>query len=370
MTIATDLGSTFALTDPLAKIQWSTIMHKQTRDALFFKEMGLMSAAADDPDPFTRMGASPIVEVEEFGKHAGDRVRHQLERNLVRDPRSGANNTRTYGIDNTMVGYEEQLAYWDIEVALQVLKHAVGTNDPKVTELRSNLQWESRAQVLLGEWIKNQQEELVLDTLYDGVPYITSADSIASVVTHPRIVFAGNATAQGNIGDDDIMGYDEITRIESYVRKNNINQASVSGKDCFPLLVSEQIYRLLMSDSDVINVYGRGDTRGSDNALLAHEGLMLGKVKAIQYNRLRDVASGTNADNTVRCIVLGAKAALIGYGSMPMIVTRDELNYRDRYGIGVRQHLGGKRTDWQDAGNNNTLHQSSVLWNTWEEDEY
>ena len=373
----TGTGSATSLADPLVNILFSQKLHIETQDELWFNQRGLMKKEDGGEDTFERKSDSPIVVKDEFGKERGQRIRLALRKQLTtnvglsdRDGSgTGANvlNQYTFGI-SSMIDQEENMNLYDMEVVVELMKHAVGFATPELQDLRTPFKMEQEAASALRDWLAGQYEEAILDAHYEGNAAHVIKSGFASATAHPRVIWSNNATAQGDISNDDLLSAADLRKVYESMRINNINPLKVDGKEMYVLLAHVYSISDLMNDSDIKNTYQNAFSRtaaGSDNPLFSRAEVIFEGIAVHEYNRVRVPGSGTNAASTRRNIVLGADALICGNASEPRLVRRKEDAYEDRYGVGIKQIFGCARADFQHINNNVTLNQSSAELMNW-----
>tara|TARA_R100001594_G_scaffold85544_2_gene119991 strand:- start:671 stop:1822 length:1152 start_codon:yes stop_codon:yes gene_type:complete len=373
----TGTGSATSLADPLVNILFSQKLHIETQDELWFNQRGLMKKEDGGEDTFERKSDSPIVVKDEFGKERGQRIRLALRKQLTtnvglsdRDGSgTGANvlNQYTFGI-SSMIDQEENMNLYDMEVVVELMKHAVGFATPELQDLRTPFKMEQEAASALRDWLAGQYEESILDAHYEGNAAHVIKSGFASATAHPRVIWSNNATEQGDISNDDLLSAADLRKVYESMRINNINPLKVDGKEMYVLLAHVYSISDLMNDSDIKNTYQNAFSRtaaGSDNPLFSRAEVIFEGIAVHEYNRVRVPGSGTNAASTRRNIVLGADALICGNASEPRLVRRKEDAYEDRYGVGIKQIFGCARADFQHINNNVTLNQSSAELMNW-----
>ena len=373
----TGTGSATSLADPLVNILFSQKLHIETQDELWFNQRGLMNKEDGGEDTFERKSDSPIVVKDEFGKERGQRIRLALRKQLTtnvglsdRDGSgTGANvlNQYTFGI-SSMIDQEENMNLYDMEVVVELMKHAVGFATPELQDLRTPFKMEQEAASALRDWLAGQYEESILDAHYEGNAAHVIKSGFASATAHPRVIWSNNATEQGDISNDDLLSAADLRKVYESMRINNINPLKVDGKEMYVLLAHVYSISDLMNDSDIKNTYQNAFSRtaaGSENPLFSRAEVIFEGIAVHEYNRVRVPGSGDNAASTRRNIVLGADAIICGNASEPRLVRRKEDAYEDRYGVGIKQIFGCARADFQHINNNVTLNQSSAELMNW-----
>ena len=374
-----NLNATGTLSDPLINILFSQKLHVETQSELFFNQRGLMKKEDGGEDTFERRADSPIIVKDEFAKERGQRIRLALRKQLTtgltdavtadRDHASTGLPAATFGT-TTMIGAEESMNLYDLEVVVELMKHAVGFATPEIQDLRTPFKMEQEAASALRDWLTAQYEESILDAHYDGNAAHVVRAGYAAAVTHPRQVWGGDATQQSEIAAADVLNADALRRTYENLRVNNVNPIKTSdGKEMYVLLAHVYAISDLMADSDIKSTYQNAYTRtaaGADNPLFSRAEIIFEGIAVHEYNRIRrPVGSANDAPSTMRNIVLGSDAIICGNASEPRLVRRKEDEYEDRYGVGIKQVFGCARADFSHINNNTTLNQSSAELMTW-----
>ena len=161
----TGTGTATSLADPLVNILFSQKLHVETQDELWFNQRGLMKKEDGSESTFERKGDSPIVVKDEFGRERGQRIRLALRKQLTTNvglaDRDGAGtgatvlNQYTFG-GASMIDQEENMNLYDMEVVVELMKHAVGFATPELQDLRTPLKMEQEAAAALKDWLAGQ----------------------------------------------------------------------------------------------------------------------------------------------------------------------------------------------------------------------
>ena len=285
-----------------------------------------------------------------------------------RDDASTGLPAATFGT-TTMIGAEESMNLYDLEVVVELMKHAVGFATPEIQDLRTPFKMEQEAASALRDWLTAQYEESILDAHYDGNAAHVVRAGYAAAVTHPRQIWGNDATAQANISNNDTLSAADLRKVYENMRINNINPLRVDGKEMYVMLAHVYSISDLMNDTDIKNTYQNAYTRtaaGSDNPLFSRAEIIFEGIAVHEYNRTRrPVGSANDAPSTMRNIVLGADAIVCGNASEPRLVRRKEDEYEDRYGVGIKQVFGCARADFFHINNNDNINQSSAEMMSW-----
>jgi len=380
MAFVTGAGSTAGLADPLVNILFSSKMHVQTQGELFFNKAGLMKKEDGGEDPYERKADSPIVVKDEFGKERGQRIRLALRKALDRNVtgitnRSGSSNNLnqyTYGT-TSMIDQEEGLALHDMEVVVELMKHAVGFDTPELQDLKTNFRMEQEAAGALADWLTGQYEESILDALYDGNAAHVIRSGFARAYDHPRRVWGNNATEQADISNDDNLDAAELRSYYQTLRLANVNPIKFEGREMYVMLAHVYSVSDLKADTTVQGNYQNAYTRteaSAANPMFGNADIIFEGIAVHEYNRIRrPVADSNNGASTRRNLILGADAVVCGNASEPRLVRRKEDAYEDKYGVGIKQIFGCARADFaqhdEAPSGSNAINQSSMEVFNW-----
>ena len=349
--------------DPLGEIAWSKLAHIETQHELFFAKAGMTAKAKGGQDAHKRKAGVPVILYDELGSKAGSEVRVPLRKQLTRTPRTTTYGTYTYG-DTSMLGNEEALVYHDLAVKLGLLKHSVGHNSPDFYYHYTSMDLEDDAEDALKEWLVENHEEAILDCMYEQVPYFVQQQLSVSAVAHPRTYYAGNVASQAEMSETCIFDAREAMNLRAYARDRKLNPIRIDGGAHFAVLADSYVCMDLRQD-EMFRELKDAAPRGADNPIVSGAIGVYQNLCIHEYERMRVMTSGANAENIGRVVLLGADAIAVAYGSRPRIVPRVETSYGDRWGRAIRQVFGASRADFQNSGNTDTTQQSSCEWRVW-----
>jgi len=364
MSVDTALTAAIDASDPLGEIFWSKTAHVQVQFETFFAKGGMTAQAKGGEEVFRRMAGAPIHLYDELGKAAGSEVRISLRRQLTSTPRNSA---YTYGTTNVMTGNEEALVFYDCAVILSLLKHAAGYNSPDMYDHVSSINLGEQAKAALLDWLIENTEEAFLDGMYEKYPYFGQASSLLATqtaVAHPNQRYTGNATAQADMNATMTLNATEMMRLRSFARRLKIAPVKKDSTDGYVFLADTFVCSDLRQDP-IFRELKDALPAGADNPIASGEVGSFQGMHVFEYERMRVAGSGANADNIGRCLLLGAGALAVAYGSRPRIVERTETFYDDRYGKAIRQVFGCTRTDFMQDSDATTMNQSSIQLNVW-----
>lgn len=353
------------LSDPLGKILWSSKLHKETLNELYFEQRGLTKTEDGDEPTFDRRSSAPIIVKNDFTKDRGQRIRLALRKQLtVNSDHTASLASYTYG-NTTMIDQEETMDLYDMEVVVELLKHAVGFASPEIQNLRTNYRMDAQAAEALRDWMRNQKEESIIDAFIDGHAAHVIAEGLKSTVAHPNIYRAGGVSGNDDLSASDNLNVAELRRMYAWARSNKINPLNAMGKDAYVLLAPVFATNDLDADSTYRTSMEHLHPRNTKNPLFDRAEFCFEGIYIHEYNRTRNPSSGANAANIYQCMLMGSDALVLGNGTRERLVRRKEDAYGDKYGVGIKCVFGVARADFVSADNNTTLNQSSAQWNVW-----
>lgn len=355
-----------AIGNNLTVISFSSKLHRQTQDRMFFNEAGMVRPDVGDEDTFERRAGAPIVSQEQLNGKRAQEVRVGLQLQLTRN-RSATVGTRsinayTVGTGN-MIDQEEVLALSNFKVFVEQMKHATAFDVPEIQDLRTEFKMTAVAANALADWIAAEIEESRLDALYDGYSAQVVSSSLASAADPPtnNQQWANRKTEDAALTGSDRLTAAELRRMYAWFTVNNINPIRYNGGEYAILLCHTYNYMDLWADTEFQNSMQHAWQRASspkDNPIFTSANAIFSNVCIHQFNRVR--TSATNA-NVRRCILLGADALAEGITSRPKLVRRKEDKYEDVFGLGVKAINGWARPDYAPQSGT-TLNQSMAIW--------
>lgn len=365
---STGTGTATSLADPLVKILWSDKLHKETLDELFFNQRGLMGQERGDEGTFDRSAGLPIMVKDDFTKERGQRIRMALRKQLTtnRNLASRVGNLQTYTHGpQTMVGNEELLNLYDFECVVELCKHSVAFDTPEIQNLRTNFRMDVQARDALGDWMRDQKEEGIVDGFIEGHAAHAIAQSLVSATTAQNRYWAGNGSSDDDVVAGNTLSTSELRRMYAWARNSNINPIKSEGQECFILLAPVFALNDLDADDQYRSAFENAGPRSYDNPLFTRAEKKYEGIYIHEYNRIRNPTGTADSTNKYQCLLLGADALLLGNANKPRLVRRKEDEYEDRYGVGIKHVFGCARADFAAADNSDTLNQSSAIWTVW-----
>jgi len=366
MGFTTGTGTYTSLDHPLVRSLWGAQMHVEQLFQLIFTLMGMTGPEQGGEDTFVRGADTPPLFIkEEFGKDRGQEIILALRKQLADTPKANSSGQGTVDKHRgvyTLLDNEEQLDLYDMSIIVNTLKHAVGWDTPELQDLRTLFRMDRLASEALHDWMLDQLETMVMDGLINGQAYHVVADTYASNVAHAYSVYANNAGSSEALNSDCTLGLDEVQRAYALAAHYKFNPIRVQGWEGYLFMVPVWCMNNLLNDETARTTLERAHPRSPDHPLFNRAAFVLDKMIIMQYDRCQHPSDVEESGNKWICPVLGGGAAGIGYGSMVKLVMRDETEYQDRRGIAIRRVTGAGRCQWANAGNTETIQQSSLLY--------
>ena len=360
---------------PIAHKMWSMNTHLETLNAMYLTRRGLMSNEAEvtESDPFERHGAAPVARFDQFGRKPGQNITLRLLKQLVAGYTSTAAPAGTEPDERArrgttlLIDKEEDIKFFQVVMWVEMLKNAVKSETPAMSDLRSDVKFDPTASKLLKFWIRNALEEVVLDGIYMGAAGHAIAEGRHAAEANKNIMWAGAATSQASIKPATILNHAELMAMSAWVQENNINPCMIDGDECYILLISPTAFNNLRGDANFINIYKDSTPRsagGGSNPLTSKADFKFDDILIHKWNRIRRVsASDNNNENkTERALLLGSSSVGVGFASQPVMVPRQENAYRDIEGWAVKQILGSRISQFKDKDGANLFNQASAEW--------
>lgn len=361
----TDIGNS------LTRIAWSSKLHRETQDRLFFQQQGLRSSDMGNEDAFRRGGRTPIITQEALNNKRAQQVRVGLHMQLTRNrsiDRFDASdvpaiNQYTYSTGN-MIDQEETMSLNSFTAWVEQMKHATSFDVPEIQDLRTEFKMTVKAADNLSDWMAAEMEESTLDAIYHrysahvvaGISSVSAAD-----IPTANQFFGGNKADNASLGSTDRLTAAELRRMYTWAEVNNINPMRHAGKNCFVLLCHTYNYADLWNDEEYRSGQRDGNVRGNGNPQFDMSDGEFQGVYVYQYNRIRSPVTGGNKANVRRCILMGADAIAEGVTSRPRLVRRKEDRYEDIFGLAIKAINGCARADWI-PNSGTTFNQSLAIW--------
>lgn len=360
----TDFGSLSAA----RKTVWATDVTKQGRDQNFWMSNGFVgSNTADMSRPVHRITELTPTE-------RGDVAVMQLVADLQGDGVVG---------DNMLEGNEEPLVNDAQEIRIDQLRHGVRSKG-KMSEQRTVLRFRSNARDTLSFWLANIIDEMMFlvaagrgfNKTTGGadrdpnsqLPSIAFAADIKAA-TSGRIMYAGAATSEGDIGAADVVNWNLIVTACAYAKRKRLKPIRSRGKPYYAICLSTEQMRDLKKDPTYQTNVGRAGPRGDNNVLFQNaiaviDGVILYEHQKT-YNTL-DAAGGSkwgaggNIDGA-QAIMMGAQALGLAQLGNAAWGESDNTDYNNRPAIAYGRILGLLKPQYKSRYDNNTKQDFGII---------
>uniref|UniRef100_A0A6M3J2U9 Major capsid protein n=1 Tax=viral metagenome TaxID=1070528 RepID=A0A6M3J2U9_9ZZZZ len=365
-------GTAFGNT--LTRIGFSGIVHFQRMNKVIFRRLQLVQQDTGDESVLDVDVGLPIRSLEALNSKRAQEVRVGML-NALTNNRSAVTGTRsldtqTYGSlsTNNMVDYEESAVLRSCTVYVDQSKNAVAFPTKEIQDLRTEFKVTSQGAKLLADWAAQEDEENILDAIYDQYSAHVVAAQGRSTSDPPsaNLFYAGSQSSNANLGSGDTLTPTELRRMCDWTQIGNgtspIAPMRLNGKECFLLLAHPYCFTDLMGNAEFQASYQQGWQRqgaGDKGHPLFHAAdAEYAGIYIMKYNRIRAAA---NLPNVRRCILLGANAVAEGVTSRARLVRRKEDQYEDVLGLGIKSINGWGRFDWAPTSGT-TINQSLAIW--------
>tara|TARA_B100001123_G_C15343256_1_gene1035930 strand:- start:21 stop:1136 length:1116 start_codon:yes stop_codon:yes gene_type:complete len=351
----------------LTRIAWSSKLHRETQNRFFFEQRGMVAPDVGDEPTFERRGGAPIRSQEALNGKRAQEVRVGLRLQLTTN-RSISGSTRTldaqtYGTAS-MIDNEETMALSDFTAWVEQMKHATSFDVPEIQDLRTEFKMTVQAADALTDWMAAEKEEAVLDAIYNQhSAHVVAGISSVSAANPPsnNQQYANAVADSATLATADRLDSAELRRMFAWFDINNINPISYKGQDCAVLLCHTHNYNDLNADTTFRSAFEQAWDRGTGNPLFDMADCKFMNIYIHKYNRIRNAASGANAANVRRCVLLGADAIAEGVTARPRLVRRKEDKYEDIFGLAIKAINGWARADFAPVSGT-TLNQGLAIW--------
>lgn len=209
----------------------------------------------------------PIITKDDFTKKPGDSIHFQVLSQLISSGVTG---------ENTLQGNEDKLSMSQYNLTIDWIRNAVSFTEN--LERRVNFPIAQVSRQRLADWMARYIDESMFTQL------ITTES--------PDTVYAGDAAAEANLGDNDTFGTEEIDRIKLALQRKGVLPISVKMKDgeeleMFGVVISEIDEYWLKGDSVWQQAQRDAGLRGDENriftgALGIWNGMLIYTHKAIR----------------------------------------------------------------------------------------
>lgn len=307
------------LNDPIAVKRWSAILFTDMARESYFGSR-FMSKSVD--------ARTPIQVLTELENEAGDTVTVTLFGQLKQKP--------TYG-DNIIRGKEENLTPFTDKVSIDQVRCGVNAGG-RMSRKRTLHDLRSIARSKMGEWWARWSDEVLMiygagtrgsnDDFIEDIGYTGFAGNALNAPDNNHVLYGGDATSFGSIGNDDKMALGLIDRAVTKAKvsgggtngKVRIRPIRINGENHYVLVMhpfQEYDLRTNSTTGQWIDLQKAAASRGNKNpiftgALGSYNNVVLHSHEAvIQFNN-----AGVGGDQpAARALFLGRQALLMAFGS-------------------------------------------------------
>ncbi len=302
----------FGDNNPLRVRQWSELV---IRDAEKLQVFAPLMYSIEENSRVRAADASKLAGViqvhEDFKASAGDRV-------------TIANTARVVGKgihgDALLRDTGENLNTHSMDIYIEPVAMQLRTSGP-LSEQRVLLNYRKEFRMKLAQWAARKIEEGIILTLsgvtsstaasqpldcWDASPIQTSVfQNAVQDFDEAHIVRAGDATLTSNIGSDDVLTAQLLTKLQTKAQEEldiPLEPLRIDGDDAFILMCSHQGVEQLLYDPDFVQAQ-RANTYNKQNPLLTGVVGKYGMFYIRPYPKMLKLAP-----NVSRALVLGQNA--------------------------------------------------------------
>ena len=268
---------------------------------------------------FTGTGTDAIIQVKnELKKDAGDQITVPLLMRLVGEGVTG---------DNMLEGNEEALQFYDCQVKVDQIRHAVRLKG-RMEEQKTSLNLRTAAKDSLKTWFVEKQEKMIVEAL-------------TANPTPEHTVFANGRTSEGAITDADVFTADmiSIAARKAKTLEPKIRRVRVEGKEYYVMLVDNYQARDLKNDTKWLEAQKHANVRGSENPIFTG---MLGVYDGVvvhEYENLKRTNTGASSAKVGHALLLGAQAGIKGV-AQEATWKEDTFDYGNKVGFATGAIMG------------------------------
>jgi N4-gp56 family major capsid protein len=299
--------TSFAVNDAFAVKLWSNMLVVAEREAL-------------DIAPLMGSDDNSIIQIKtELSKGAGDQVTFGLRARLTGD-----------GITSAMVaeGNGESLSIYSDSVLINELGHNVGVKSVNTIDAQ-RVSFDLRAQARdgLGEWWADRKSASFFNAVCGYTPQTDTRYTGLNAVTAPtsgRRIVAGSGTADQDITSADTFTLNLIDQAVEVAKvgSNMVRPIRIGGQPKYVMYLHPYQVTSLRTNSasgQWLDIQKAAMSGGQITNNPIYTGA-LGEYNSVILRQSQDVTQGVNgstgaAITTVRrAVLLGAQAAVVGYG--------------------------------------------------------
>ena len=268
---------------------------------------------------FTGTGTDAIIQVKtELKKDSGDQITVPLLMRLVGEGVTG---------DNMLEGNEEALQFYDCQVKVDQIRHAVKLKG-QMEEQKTSLNLRTAAKDSLKTWFVEKQEKMIVEAL-----------TANPTPEHP--VFANGRTSEGAITDADVFTADmiSIAARKAKTLEPKIRRVRVEGKEYYVMLVDNYQARDLKNDTKWLEAQKHANVRGSENPIFTGRLGVYDGVVVHEYENLIRTNTGASSAKVGHALLLGAQAGIKGV-AQEATWKEDTFDYGNKVGFATGAIMG------------------------------
>ena len=259
--------------------------------------------------------------------------------------------------DNILEGNEEAMRFGSFDVYLHQIRQAVrleGRYEEQKTQI--NMRKEAREQ--LSNWLSTFIDDSIFGIL-TGVKakYAEQDTGYQFPVEAPtRVLYAGTGvTAEGSITTTDTFTANLIgqaKRMATANRDTAIRPIRVDGRNTYVMVIDPYQARDLRNDPKWIAAQQHANVRGEKNPIFSGAMGIYDGVVIHEHNSVPRTATGASNIMVGHALFLGAQAAEMAVGEMPLWETK-AFDYGNKQGFSIGRFVGLKRSVAKYDGTNN-----------------
>lgn len=191
--------------------------------------------------------SKPIIVKDDFTKGPGDKIHFQVMSQIISTGRTG---------EDSLEGYEDKLSLSQFDLTVNWIRNAIAFTEN--LERRVNFGAVKVSRQRLSDWLSRYVDENM------DVQLISTES--------PSVLYAGDAAAEANLGDNDIFDTESIDKIKLALQRKGAIPISVKMKDGeeldnYGIAISEIDEYWLKGDSVWQQAQRDAGLRGDDNRI-------------------------------------------------------------------------------------------------------
>lgn len=282
-------------------------------------------------DKFIGTGTDAIIQKRtELQKTKGDRINFDILVKMSGTPTTG---------NNELKGNEEKLVFYTDTATIDRTRHAF-VKHGRLEEIKSQKDLLSLGKDVLKTFFAEIMDEYCIRHLCGDTSITWPATGLDSTAT-TRKFWAGDASADNNVGTNDWLNMYDIERLAALARvaTPKFRGVKLQGKTHYIVILHPYQTFQLRTDATFMQAVREAMPSGErDNPLF--NGLLVSVGGNALYE---DENIITPYSNVRRAVLCGSQAAIMPFGGGPY-ADEDHDDYGDRHGIGMDLVWGIKKT--------------------------